>query len=247
MLSVAKVKQSDVERFLMSMGASRQAARRAQFSEEAMHRMVKESKHVVRRHNPVVQGVLETIDQPIYDSFSIAANTAFPKTVLFQNQIGSGGKTLAQTNMVQSGQLPNPQKLELHTIGVWIANNTTLTDLINILTNVSFTLTVNTKPYLQVPPLFLPAGCGAVLNAIAGIGSSLPATSAVGFSTGNGITDMRAVFSLSCPFMIETGESFNVTLNPETPFNTQANSTNPPGVGTTIYVKLDGILYRAVS
>lgn len=201
---------------------------------------------LVRASNPTVAGVEETIDQPIYDSFSINANTAFAKTVLFQSPIGQGGKTLAQTNLVVGGQLQFPQRLELHAISVCIANNTTLTDLVNILSLVSFTLTVGTKPMLQVPVWFLPSGCGAVLNAVAGIGSALPATSAVAFSTGNGVSDPRAVFALSCPFMIESGESFNVTLNPETAFNTQANTTNPPGVGTTIAVKLDGILYRGV-
>ena len=160
--------------------------------------------------------------------------------------IGQNGKTLAQTNLVVGGQLQYPQYLELHSISVPIANNTTLTDLINILSLVSFTLTVGTKPMLQVPVWFLPSGCGAILNAVAGIGSSLPATAAVGYSTGNGIADPRAVFALSCPFVINTGESFNVTLNPETPFNTQANTTNPPGLGTTISVKLDGVLYRGV-
>ena len=98
---------------------------------------------------------------------------------------------------------------------------------------------------LQVPILFVPAGCGPVLNAVAQIGTA-PGGAQVAYSTSNGIQDMRSVFALSCPFMIESGESFNVTLNPETPFNTQANGTNPPGVGTTIYVKLDGILYRGV-
>ena len=84
------------------------------------------------------------------------------------------------------------------------------------------------------------------MNAIAGIGSSLPATAAVGYSTSNGLQDIRSVFSLSQVYRIESGESFNATLNPETPFTTQATSTNPAGVGTTIAVKLDGVLYRGV-
>lgn len=200
---------------------------------------------VRRMQNPTVGGMLETIDQPVYDSFSVAANTAFPKTVLFQTPIGQSGKTLAQTNMIQAGQLVNPQKLIVRAIRVWVANNVTPTDLNNFLQNVSFTLTVGKKPMLECIPAFLPAACGAVVNSIAQVGTA-PAGSAVSYSTGNGIADTRAAFTLNNPFAIETGESFNVTLNPETGFNTQANTTNPPGVGMTVYVVLDGDLYRGV-
>jgi hypothetical protein len=198
-----------------------------------------------RLKNPTVAGVEETIDQPIYDSFSVNANTAFPKTVMFQSAISGSSKTLAQTNLVVSGQLQNPQRLEVHSYSVWIANNTTLVDLINIATLVSFTLTVGTKPMWQGPVGFLPAGRGGYFTAAAEIGT-VAAGDAQAVSTSNGVPDPRAVFALSCPYMIESGESFNVTLNPETAFNTQANTTRPPGQGTTIYVILDGILYRGV-
>ncbi len=202
-------------------------------------------RRAIRHSNPLVSGVEENIDQPFYDSFSLAAGAAFARITLFQQQIGNGGKTLAQTNMTAQGQLPFPQRLELHSIVV-VFVGTTYTDVENIMTNVSFTLTVNTKPYLQVPPLFLPAGCGPMINAVSQVGTA-PTGAQVAYSVTNGVPDPRAVFALSCPFVIESGESFNVTLNPETPFNLQANTTNPPGLGTTMYVKLDGVLYRGVS
>lgn len=237
MYGIEKVNPAKVRSFLSATGFGKAG--------ELQRDVNRRIRSIVRASNPTVAGVEETIDQPIYDSFSIAANTAFAKAVLFQSPIGQGGKTLAQTNLVVGGQLQFPQRLELHSIAVIIAGNTTFTDLVNIQQNVSFTLTVGTKPMLQVPPLFLPAGCGPIMNAVAQIGTAA-AGAQVAYSTSNGFQDMRAVFALSCPFMIESGESFNVTLNPETPFNTQANTTNPPGVGTTIYVKLDGILYRGV-
>jgi hypothetical protein len=239
-MDIQKVSPRAVQAMLRSRGMSFLGgmATPAEMRERAVRRMV-------RHANPTVAGVEETIDQPIYDSFSIAANTAFAKTVLFQSPIGQNSKTLAQTNLVVGGQLQFPQRLELHSIAVWIANNVTLTDLVNIQTNCSFVLTVGTKPMLQVPVGFLPAGRGAIVNAAANVGT-VPAGSAPMFSTSNGIQDPRAVFALSCPFMIESGESFNVTINPETPFNTQANTTNPAGVGATIVVVLDGVLYRGV-
>lgn len=198
-----------------------------------------------RRPNSLVAGQEEVIDQPFYDSLSLAANTAFAKTVLFQTPIGQSSKTLAQTNMTKAGQLEFPQRLIIQAIGVFIANNTTPTDVGNILQNVSFTLTIGKKPMLECPVLILPAGRGAIVNAVANVGV-LPAGSAPVFSTSNGLVDPRAMFSLAHPITIESGEGFSVTLNPETGFSTQANTTNPAGVGTTIYVILDGYLYRAV-
>ena len=219
---------SDVRRFLADMRSERRPQRAFE-----------------RRPNPVVAGTEEVIDQPVYDSFSLAANTAFAKVVLFQTPIGQSSKTLAQTNMTKAGQLEFPQRLIIQAIGVFIANNTTPTDVGNILQNVSFTLTTGKKPMLEVPVLMLPAGRGAVLTAAAQVGTA-PAGAAVAYTTSNGSTDPRGMFTLAHPITIESGEGFSVTLNPETAFNTQANTTNPPGVGTTVYVILDGYIYRAV-
>jgi hypothetical protein len=206
-----------------------------------MHSEQSVQRKAERRQNPVVPGMEDVIDQPVYDSFSLAANTAFPKTVLFQTPIGTSGKTLAQTFMTQNGILQNPQRLIVTAIGVVIANNTTPTDVVNIQNNVSFTFTVGKKPMLEVPVLALPAGRGMVLNSVA---TTVAATSL--FSTSNGAQDYRGMYTLAHPIEIASGEGFSVTLNPETPFSTQAAGATPPGVGTTIYVFLDGYLYRGV-
>lgn len=199
----------------------------------------------LRRRNPEVGGMLDVITQPVFDSFSIAANTAFPKTTLFQTPVGSGGKTSAQTNMSLAGQLPAPQKLIVYAIRLFISNDTVIVDVNNILRNVSTVFTVGKKPWLEVPPLFLSAGCGAQITAAAQVGTA-PAGSAPFFATSNGSVDPRAVFTLSKPIVIESGETFSFVLNAETAFNTAAVGANPAGAGTTIYVILDGELYRQV-
>lgn len=197
-----------------------------------------------RRPNPLVPGMNKTKDQPYYDSFSLAANTAFTKQVMFQVPQG-GAKTLASTNMTQAGILQNPVRLVVQAIGVFIANNTTPTDLYNILQNVSLTLIVSKVPMFEGPLFLLPAGRGAVVNAIAQVGTA-PAGSAVSYSTSNGSVSPRDMFSLAHPIEIGSGEGFSVTLNPEVAYTTQANTTNPPGVGTTIVVVLDGYTYEGV-
>lgn len=199
----------------------------------------------IRKMNPVFPGGQEVITQPVYDSVTFAAAAAMAKTTLFQTPIGQAGKTLAQTNMQLAGQLPNPQRLMVRSIQLGFSSNTTPTDASNLLENCSFTLVVGKKPMLEIPCIYLTAGCGAILNAAAQVGTA-PAGTAVAYSTANGVQDQSNRFWLSVPFMIEQGETFQVVITPETAFNFQAAGTNPAGVGTTIRVALSGELYRSI-
>jgi hypothetical protein len=199
----------------------------------------------VSGRNPLVAGVMEVINQPVYDSASFAAAAAMAKTVLFQTPIGQSGKTLAQTYMTKAGQLEQPQKLIIRAIALAFSNNTALVDLVNFLQNVSFVLTVGKKPMLECPCLNLTAGRGAIATSAAELGT-LIAGDVQFISTTNGAPDPRAVFTLNQPIVIEGGEGFSVTLNPETAFNFAAAAARPNGTGTTVYVFLDGELYRGV-
>jgi hypothetical protein len=199
-----------------------------------------------RCSNPSVGGIEDLITQPLYDSVSFAAGAAFAAQTMFQTIKGQAGKTLAQTNMTFAGALPNPQRLNVRALRVWIANSTAPVDLFNLLQNVSIEVVFNGKPYFQGPLGLLTAGCGAMVTAAAQVGTA-PAGSAPVFSTSNGNPDQRNVFSLNQPIMIEQGEPIEVKLNADIAFNFAAAGANPAGVGTTIFVILDGDLYRAVN
>ena len=198
----------------------------------------------LKRRNPTVttqNGPWEVINQPYYDSFSIAQGAAFPATTLFQ----TANKPTAQSNMTLAGQIPGDQRLVVMAIRLHIANNTAPVDVANILQNVSVVLTIRKKPMLEVPAMYIPSGLGMNLSAVAQVGTA-PAGSAVVLNTSNGAMHYAAIFALSRPFTIDGGESFSVKLNPDTGFNFSANTANPPGNGTTIYVYLDGELTRSV-
>jgi hypothetical protein len=199
----------------------------------------------VKGRNPLVANLMEVINQPVYDSASFAQAAAMVKTVLFQTPIGQGGKTLAQTYMTKAGQLEQPQKLVIRAISLFFSNNTALIDLVNFLTNVSFVLTVGKKPMLECFAGNLTAGRGAIATSAAELGT-VAAGDVQFISTSNGVPDPRSVFTLNQPIVIEGGEGFSVTLNPETAFNFAATAARPNGVGTTVYVILDGELYRGV-
>jgi hypothetical protein len=195
--------------------------------------------------NPGVPGQIDVIDWTYYDSASFAASAAMANTVFFQVPI-SGTKLLNATNLQGTGgQLPFPQTLTITALKVYIANNTVPADLQNLLTNVSYTLTVGLKPFFQCPLAVLSAGMGGIVTAAANLGT-VPAGSAPLFTTSNGIPDPRCVYGLNKPIIIGYGENFNVTLTPNVAFNFAANSTNPAGVGTSIVIHLDGILTRQV-
>jgi|SRR6266481_2732883 len=198
-----------------------------------------------RASNPILGGVEDYITQPIYDSVSFAAGAAFAAQTMFQSPRGQNGKTLAQTNMTGPGFLPNPQRLILRALRCFIANSTAPVDMFNLMQNVSIQLILGTKPYFLGFLGLLTAGCGAMVTAAAQVGTA-PAGTAPLFSTSNGLPDQRNVLALNQPITIEQGETIQVILNPDTAFNFAAAGANPAGVGTTIYMILDGDLYRGV-
>jgi len=197
-----------------------------------------------RRENPVVGGMLEVINQPVYDSFSVASNTAVAKQVLFQTPIGQSAKTLNLTNMTKAGFLENPQRLTIFSIRLYLSNNALIIDQQTFLLNNSFVLTVGKKPMLEVPCLYLTSGCGAIVTAGAQVGTA-PAGNTAYQSASNGMPDPRAVFTCDNPILIEQGEGFNVTINPEVGWST-SNAATPAATGITAYVFLDGELERGV-
>lgn len=198
-----------------------------------------------RFENPVMAGVEDVVNQPIYDSFTVAAATAFPNvTTLFQTPVG-GNKTLAQTNMTKNGVLEAPQRAFVQAYRVYVQNDANPTDLLNLLTKVSVTLQIGKKPYFEGPVFLLSAGGGAIFSGVAQLGTA-PAGSNPVALTSNGHPDQRSIFSLTQPYMIEQGEGFNVTFRAETGFNTVAAASLPLGTGLNIYFILDTELYRGV-
>jgi len=197
------------------------------------------------RQNPNIGGIVDVITNPLYDQLTVGQGALFPaSTVLFQTQLGQGGKTLAQTDMTAAGQLPNPQRFTIHSICVLIANNTIPGDMYNLTQNVTLSLNVQTKPFAYGPLITFPAARGwQTFGAASGDAAALTLI----YATSNGSVDPRAAYLLDAPITIEQGEQFSVTLANQSGFSLSANSTVPPGVGTVITVFLDGNLERGVN
>jgi hypothetical protein len=194
-----------------------------------------------RKRNEIAPGLTSYRDGWYYDSYSVAAGAAFPTTNMFATAQGSGGKTLAQTNLTgQGGQLPAGQTLLMRSIRIYISNVTVPADFQNILTNCSVEFKVDNTPIYQTVPGWFPAGFGGTTLAVGNLGV-LPTGTASVVSTTNGIPVQTAVYDFKFPYQIESQVNFTVLWTPQTAFNMVASSaTNPLGVGTSIVVFLEG-------
>jgi hypothetical protein len=194
-----------------------------------------------RKRNEIAPGLTSYRDGWYYDSYSVAAGAAFPTTSQFATAQGSGGKTLAQTNLTgQGGQLPAGQTLLMRSIRIYIANTTVPADFQNILTNCSVEFKVDNTPIYQTVPGWFPAGFGGVTTAASNLGVLPTGTSSI-ISTTNGFPVQTAVYDFKFPYQIESQVNFTVLWTPQTAFNMgAATGINPIGVGTSIVVFLEG-------
>lgn len=217
---------------------------RGRFVELTKRNFGRRENFVPRRTNPMIDGIDNAIDSYLYDSVTVAANTAFPKTTMFAVPLG-GAKTLAQTNMVGQSRLPGATRYLVATLQIYVTNNTVLNDYISFFLNTSVQLFFNNKPFVQCPPHLLPAGCGAIQTSVAEVGTAA-AGDVVSFSTTNGNPDPRAVFAFVPPLDIGPDETFNVVLTPETPWSTQ-NAGRPVGTGITVMAIMAGKYFLIVN
>lgn len=195
----------------------------------------------------------EAIKQSLYD-FQAYAAAGTTQLTFFANPVGQGGKTLSDTNMNLSGQLPKNQEFLLQSIEVVFHPTTPtvaaqmpgafgaqaaaaiLNDAYIFGRSGNLTLTVGSKPYLQEAPLGrFPQKAhfsfdGAVADATTAAATQ-QSRMAFGFWTG------RPYMLDPAPLLLVENQNFSITLN--WPEGVQA-ITNPARVG----VILDGILYR---
>src|SRR5271154_2100387 len=82
-----------------------------------------------RKRNEVAANLTSYRDGWYYDTFTVGAGAAFPVTNMFATAQGSGGKTLASTNLTgQGGQLPAGQTLLMRSLRIYISNLTVPAD-----------------------------------------------------------------------------------------------------------------------
>lgn len=196
------------------------------------------------QRNTQLGGGAERVNFYIYDSYTLAVNTAAVKQTLFLAPVTGATRVLSQTNMRAAGQLVGSQALASTAIRVYVLNNVTPTDLVSFYQNTSVVVKIGDKPMIFGVPWMFPSGGGMWFSG-SQFGTA-PAGSAPAYSTSNGVPDIRNVYSMLDPLTINAAEQFQVEFTPETAWTSQANSTNPAGTGLTVYFAFEGTFYREV-
>lgn len=213
--------------------------------------------------NPYQEGVGDFERQPIWDFYGVAAATATILQRLFTVAQGNnhtlGGlnilKTAWLTSMVQSGLLPNPNRILVRRVALYLLNRMNPTDVTRFLDETIVSLVIGTKTYLQILAAKLPAGGGAwaggAANALGAMGNGAPCSDN-GFNliqnpgsgpiSGSGYPAVDGI-------EICQGQNFRVDVDPTqcTPFNaagvgftTAAAAAQPAGIGVLGLIHLDG-------
>lgn len=192
-------------------------------------------------------GQLEINYWPLYDiiTYAQAGQTSL---TFFQNPIGQGGKTIADTNMELAGQLPAPQKfmvlsvhIELYppalvgrsgTAATGIATNAN--DVQEVMQSGSLEVSVGNKTYVEQAPLgMFPQSFGlSGLAALAGQGAVADVINITDYARVSGVP-----FNV-IPFVIPTSQNFVARMTWPTTIGITAD--------TRIGVRLGGFLYRSV-
>jgi hypothetical protein len=183
---------------------------------------------------PRIPGLLERIQQPLYDRNTVATSGT-AQLNFFQVPLGGTNpgaatpKTQVQTNMDQGGSLPYPKNFEIHAIRAINQYDSAVADL-NIIYNTSwFRLFIGTKDYLVVNLFMLTAGVG--LDGVAAGSTDV-------VSVTNGRPDQRGIYVLAEP----------IDLIPQQNFRCEVNFPTPPLPTATVdlSIYLDGFFKREV-
>lgn len=205
-----------------------------------------------RHRNPLVPGELYLFDQPIYDVYVVAVNTAATRQTLFSIPQGSqftppGGaaitKTAYHTWLTQSGQLSAPQKHIVRGVSVAVRGNVTPNDLNNFLGQTLVQFFIDRMDFLTVILQQVGGAGGAFSGAAAGIVSNgLPVSS--NFyplaKTGETLEQQQNFRVIVDPTIFDDG------LGAAGAFTTDAVGATPPGTGIMAWFALEGELARAV-
>lgn len=177
---------------------------------------------------PRIPGLLERIQQPLYDRNTVATSGT-TNLNYFQVPRGNSSKTYVDTNMDQGGSLAYPKNFEIHAIRLINAFQATIADLNKIYNKSWFKLFIGTKDYLVVNSFMLTAGVG-LEGVVAGSTDSAHAT--------NGRADQRGIYVLAEPIDLIPQQNFHCELNFPTSQTLSAT--------TNMSVYMDGFFKREV-
>lgn len=198
-----------------------------------------------RLHNPVAANQSDVLPWQLYDrvTTAAAANTAAQYT-FFQQPIGAAGKTKEDTNLEQVQRLPDPQWMNVTSIGFYFTTDMIKTDVDAFLNDYYYEFWVGQKVYSEGPLQCAPSGYGlygvTTRNNEGGFSNGMPAAA--------NTLDLRLPAPIgdgNTGVTILQGQQFNVRVI-GTPFALAAAAAPTNGAGLNLMCFLVGIISRSV-
>lgn len=190
-------------------------------------------------------GQYEVLKQPLYD-YNTYAQAGQTLLTYFQNPVGQGTKTVADTNMESAGQLPNPKRFLIRGIEIFFTPgvfpsaapaaasiDNYVNDVFEVFTGAGvLNLFIGSKTYVQAPINMFPAA-----TRLAGwTGMASQAAVADVLSRTTYASSSGTPFGMDPPLILEPTQNFSVTCVWPTAIGISANAR--------MGVHLKGLLYR---
>lgn len=211
------------------------------------------------RRRQTVPGMKEGIREPLYDFLTVASGVTSALRFFQVPEGGGAGKTLIDTNMQLSGQLPRGWKFACEIIEVHVQPGSDAdayvrqdpvqyagapaapefaNDVWALVSRAFLRFTIGSKPYLTAPLLAFPSATGLHVNATAAVSDSTADTAhalSVDYARLAG-----HLFVVNPVLMLEGGSGFAVTID------WGGAVTTPSGFDARIGVLLRGVTFRDV-
>lgn len=114
-----------------------------------------------RKSNPIVPGMADYIQAIIYDRFTQGAATNLPSQFSwFTIPYGQQGKTVADTNLQLTSQLPQPQWMNVVSLGFYLASTMIKADIDTFFNTYYMRFYIDQKYYADGPFYMYPAPAG---------------------------------------------------------------------------------------
>jgi hypothetical protein len=210
-------------------------------------KLMANAKNKYKLRNPIQPNAADLVQWELYDRNTTAANTATSASYTFYNvPIGQNSKTKADTNMEQVSRLPDPQFMNVQSLGFQFMPDMIKVDIDNFIKNYWFEFWVGQKVYAE----------GPLQSAASGYGyTGYTTQNNIGTNTLGNPNGTHLQFNLVLPagigdgvngVSILQGQQFYVKVIAGTTFTTALATSPVNGTGVNLMCFLTGILSRGV-
>lgn len=213
----------------------------------ALPKLMARTRNKYKLRNPIQPNAADLVQWQLYDRNTTAVNTATSSLYTYFNvPIGQNSKTKADTNMEQVSRLPDPQFMNVQSIGFQFMPQMVKVDVDNFISNYWFEFWVGQKVYAE----------GPLQSAASGYGYTGYTTQTnIGTNTLGNPNGTHLQFNLVLPagigdgvngVSILQGQQFYVKVIAGATFTTAASGSPTFGQGLNLMCFLTGILSRGV-